>query len=186
VSADDPNAPVTVSITIEPADLKAFMRYFTKSSSFAPLRRLRLGYLALVFIDVIALASGSDHLSGWATLTTVAVLACVVVIARRCRAIRFEMSKPAFDGVVSADAEGLTIHRPHTTIHSTWTAFDDITVTPAHIMLRTSPLTGAVVPVRCFRDLDDKHRFLTFATNARSNRGLAPTTAADWGPPGDL
>ena len=173
MSADDPNAPVTVSITIEPDDLKALRRFLANSPAQRRLRTMRRVFLLAVIVCVMAMLT-FRHLAPWQfAAIAMAYVAFLVVGSRTLAAAQFKVCRSSFEGTVTADTDGLTLLRTHTSMHCTWSAFEETMFTPSHVLLRFNGASGIVVPARCFANSDERNRFVECATRAEAGTSLS-------------
>jgi hypothetical protein len=166
----DGNDRVTVAISLNAADVKAFSRYIATGPEMAIFHRNRRFYLACCGAGAVAL--GLVITNWWPIVLLWAIGAVGVALYRSSAKARVALMRSSFACDLVADVSGLTATRTGTVSHIDWSAVEDLAVTATHVFARVSALTGYVIPKRCLHDPGDVDRIIRWRVDAKA--GTAP------------
>jgi hypothetical protein len=171
--SDRPREAVIVELSIEARDVRALSTFSIRRWR----RSLQWWELALcAMVAVTAGVTGATGMSSWAGAVFVGLFVVLHLWKRAAMMRRIAALLPSLRATIEADQYGVLVHRTGSQTRMSWTAFHDTAVTEAYIFLLVNPISGYIVPKRCFADGDDLSRFLAFVHPARQA----------WGPPTDL
>jgi hypothetical protein len=153
----EPSDNVTVHVRVNPKDLKILTRFMRRAPEWRSYWRYYIANVGFVLALFVVGIRGAD---GWWGAPVAGTAIVNLVAVRRFVRDQYGVAAAATKSTINASPSGFCAVQPGVESTVAWTAIDRTQVTDTHILFRLSPLSGYVLPRRCFRSTTDADRFV--------------------------